>query len=71
MRILKQVKNPGLHLRFLTDLLLNSPKCAPRFSPGYEGTENMFYFLNIPDHEMVDSLSVVSTFLLHSSLSFY
>ena len=28
------------------DLLANSPKCSPRFSPGYEGTENMFYFLN-------------------------
>ena len=28
-----------------TNLLLNSPKCSPWFSPGYEGTENMFYFL--------------------------
>ena len=28
-----------------TDLLSNSPKHSPRFSPGYEGTENMFYFL--------------------------
>ena len=32
--------------RVFTDLLLNSPKHLPRFSPGYEGTENMFYFLN-------------------------
>ena len=24
----------------------NFPKRSPRFSPGYEGTENMFYFLN-------------------------
>ena len=30
-----------------TKLLSNSPKCSPGFSPGYEGTENMFYFLNI------------------------
>ena len=28
-----------------TDLLSNSPKRLHRFSPGYEGTENMFYFL--------------------------
>ena len=33
--------------RVFTDLLSNSPKCLPRFSPGYEGTDNMFYFLNI------------------------
>ena len=26
-------------------LLSNFPKRLPRFSPGYEGTENMFYFL--------------------------
>ena len=26
-----------------TDLLSNSPKRAPRFSPGYEGTENFFF----------------------------
>ena len=32
--------------RVFTDQLLNSPKRLPRFSPGYEGTENMFYFLN-------------------------
>ena len=31
----------------ITDLLSNSPKRSPQFSPGYEGTENMFYFLNI------------------------
>ena len=28
-----------------TDLLLNSPKHSPQFSPGNEGMENMFYFL--------------------------
>ena len=27
-----------------TDLLLNSPNRSPRFSPGYGGTVNMFYF---------------------------
>ena len=32
--------------RAFTDLLSNSPKRSPRFSPGYEGTENMFYFLS-------------------------
>ena len=32
--------------RVFTDLLSNSPKRSPRFSPGYEGTENMFYFLS-------------------------
>ena len=25
--------------------LKNSPKRSPKFSPGYEGTENMSYFL--------------------------
>ena len=29
----------------VTDVLSNSHKHLPRFSPGYEGTENMFYFL--------------------------
>ena len=33
-----------------TDLLSNSPKCSPQFSPGFEGTENMFYFLNRKVH---------------------
>ena len=33
--------------RVFTDLHSNSPKRSPRFSPGYEGRENMFYFLNI------------------------
>ena len=28
-----------------TDLLSNSLKRLPQFSPGYEGMENMFYFL--------------------------
>ena len=30
-------------LRIFTDLLSKSPKRSPRFPPGYEGTENMFY----------------------------
>ena len=30
----------------LSDLLSNSPKCLPQFLPGYDGTENMFYFLD-------------------------
>ena len=38
---------PSTASRVFTDLLSNSPKCWPRFSPGYEGTENMFYFLNV------------------------
>ena len=35
-----------LHLAFFADLLLNSPKCSPRISLGYEDMEKMFYFLN-------------------------
>ena len=31
--------------RAFTDLLSNSPKRSPRFSPAYEGKDNMFYFL--------------------------
>ena len=37
-------ENPRLRLLF-TDLLSNSSKRSPRFSPGYEGAESMFYFL--------------------------
>ena len=37
---------PSTASRVFTDLLLNSPKHSPRFSPGYEGTKNMFCFLN-------------------------
>ena len=33
--------------RVFTELLSNSPKPLPRFSPGYEGMENMFYFFYI------------------------
>ena len=33
-------------MEIFTDLLSTSPKRSSRFSPGYEGTENMFYFLN-------------------------
>ena len=40
---------PSTASRVFTDLLSNSPKHSPRFSPCYEGTENMFYFLNIND----------------------
>ena len=45
MRILEQVK-PSTASRVFIDLLSNSPKRLPQFSPGYESTENMFYFLN-------------------------
>ena len=38
-------RKPSNASRVFTDLLSNSPKSSPRFSPGYEGTENMFYFL--------------------------
>ena len=38
VRILEQVK--------ILNLLSNSHKRSPRFSTGYEGTENMFDFLN-------------------------
>ena len=38
-------ENPRLGLGVFTDLLWNSPKRSSWFSPGYEGTENMFYFL--------------------------
>ena len=37
---------PSIASRAFTDLLSNSPKRSPWFSPGYEGTENMFYFLD-------------------------
>ena len=37
---------PSTASRVFTDLLLNSPKRSPQFSPGYEDMENMFYFLN-------------------------
>ena len=30
----------------IADLLSHFVKCSPRFSPGYEGTEKMFYFVN-------------------------
>ena len=40
VRILEQVKT----LEVFTDLLSNSPKRSPRFSPGYEGTETCFFF---------------------------
>ena len=35
-----------LRLGFSLICSRNSPKRSPRFSPGYEGTENIFYFLN-------------------------
>ena len=36
---------PTTASRVFTNLLSNSPKRSPWFSPGYESTENMFYFL--------------------------
>ena len=38
--------------RVFTDLLSNSPKRSPRFSLGYEDTENMFYFLIINQNHL-------------------
>ena len=46
VRILKQVMKLSTASQVFTDLLSNSPKCSPQISQGYEGTENMFYFLN-------------------------
>ena len=44
--ILEQVKSSGTaSRRVFTDLLSNYLKLSPWFSPGYEGTEKMFYFL--------------------------
>ena len=43
--IFEQVKTTASGV--FTDLLSNSPKRLPRVSPGYEGKENMFYFLNV------------------------
>ena len=40
---------PSTATRVFTDLLLNSSKHSPQFSPGHEGTENMFYFLIVYD----------------------
>ena len=39
-------ENARLGVGFSADMHSNSPKRPPRFSPGYEGTENMFYFLS-------------------------
>ena len=36
--------------RVFNDLLSNYPKHSPQFSQGYEGAENMFYFLNLKHH---------------------
>ena len=43
----KKKRQARLCLGFSLYLLSNSPKHLPQFSPGYEGTENMFYFLNL------------------------
>ena len=47
VRILVQMKTLDcVSIGFLLhDLLSNSPVRSPRFSTGYEGKENMFYFL--------------------------
>ena len=50
VKILEQMKTRDLaQLRVFTYLLSNSPKPVrlTEFLPGYDGTENMFYFLNI------------------------
>ena len=38
---------PGGYWIWAYNLLSNSPKRSLRFLRGYEGTENMFYFLNV------------------------
>ena len=43
VKILEQVKTLACS-RVFTDLLSKSHRHSPRFSPGYEGTENMFFF---------------------------
>ena len=59
-----------------TDLLSNPPKRSPRFSPDYEGMENMFYFLTAGFGRDTSSLhcflsssisSVMFNFLMSSS----
>ena len=54
MTVLEQVKTLTAS-RVFTDLLSNSPKRSTPFSPGHEGTENMFYFLSsiIVDSSMI------------------
>ena len=47
--------------RVFTDLLLNSPKRSPRFSPGYDGMENMFYFLTENGIKQLKNLSFVES----------
>ena len=49
---LEQVKHSTAS-RVFTDLLSNSPKRSPLFSPGYESMENMFYFLNNIIHNVL------------------
>ena len=51
------------------DLLQNSPKRSPRFSPGYESTENMFYFLIVKVFIITESKSV-SNFNWNETLAF-
>ena len=47
---IKEIKHVfSTAFRVFTDLLSNSPKRLPQFSPGYKDTENMFYFLIIFD----------------------
>ena len=43
------------------DLLSNSPKRSPQFSPGYEGMENMFYFLSDKQFDTKTKQSVSCT----------
>ena len=46
---------PSTASQVFTDPLLNSPKYSPWFSPGYEGMENMFYFLIISGYHFIIS----------------
>ena len=50
-------------------MLSNSPKRSPRFSPGYEGTENMFYFLNVNSYNLETAIYIAYVILvLHSAM---
>ena len=46
--------------RVFNDLLSNSPKRSPRFSPGYEATENKLYFLHEKKNNKV--IQIVNVF---------
>ena len=56
--------------RVFTDLLSNSPKRSPWFSTGYEGTENLFYFLTVVVFVSHFTCSFVTLFVFRSHTVF-